>query len=56
MLATMLNQLDNVLSPSEEPFLLYFHPKYGKTTIWGNKIKKQFLDDFLLMHERNFEL
>jgi len=56
MLATMLNQLDNVLSPSEEPFLLYFHSKYGRTTIWGNKIKKQFLDDFLLMHERNFEL
>jgi len=56
MLATMLNQLDNVLSPSEEPFLLYFKPKYGKVTLWNNELKKQFLDDFVLMHERNFEL
>lgn len=56
MLATMLNQLDKVLSPSEEPFLLYFHPRYHKVTKWTKEIKKQFLDDFVLMHERNIDL
>jgi len=56
MLATMLNQLDDVLSPSEEPFLLYFHSKYKNTKIWTRAIKKQFLDDFILMHERNIDL
>lgn len=56
MLATMLNQLDEVFSPSEEPFMLYFHSRYHKVTKWTNKIKKQFLDDFILMHERNIDL
>lgn len=56
MLTAMLNTSDHVLSPSEEPFLLYFHGKYGHITKWTNDQLNDFVDDFFLLHDKNISV
>lgn len=56
MLTAMLNQHEELLSPSEEPFLLYFHNHYKNKTYWTERDIDIFLDRFWLMAEKNLSI
>jgi hypothetical protein len=56
MLATMLNCSNELISPSEEPFLLYFNKKYGKTTFWSDEKLINFAEEFFLLHDKNLKV
>lgn len=53
MLTAMLNENRNVISPSEEPFLLYFRKKYQKKDYWSKTDIKTFLKKFWWLHEKS---
>jgi hypothetical protein len=55
MLTTMLNESESVLSPSEEPFLIFFHNKYSSKQYWSKPDLEVFLKKFWLMHEKSLE-
>jgi hypothetical protein len=56
MLSAMLNCHEQVLSPSEEPFLLYFYPQYCHKTHWTASDIDLLLDQFWLLAEKNLDL
>mgnify|MGYP000919677054 FL=1 len=55
MLTAMLNQNATVISPSEEPFMVYFEKKYHEKKVWTKEDITKFLNAFWLMHEKNLE-
>lgn len=56
LLSLILNLHPQILSPSEEPFALYFYKSYKNKTLWTNKELLQFIDEFWLMAEKNLDL
>lgn len=56
MLTAMLNRHEQILSPSEEPFLLYMYPYYKNKTTWTEADIEQLLDEFWLLAEKNLDL
>lgn len=56
LLSLMLNLHPDILSPSEEPFALYFWSKYKNKTHWEEKDILDYVDTFFLMAEKNTDL
>jgi hypothetical protein len=56
LLSLMLNLHPNILSPSEEPFALYFWRKYKNKTSWSEKDIANYVDSFFLICEKNTDL
>jgi hypothetical protein len=56
LLSLMLNLHPNILSPSEEPFALYFWRKYKNKTSWSEKDILIYVDSFFLICEKNTDL
>lgn len=56
MLSLMLNLHPNILSPSEEPFALYFWKKYRNKTNWNEEDLYHYVDSFFLIAEKNTDL
>jgi hypothetical protein len=56
LLSLMLNLNDAIISPSEEPFALYFYPKYGNKAEWNSTVIDEFIDEFWLMADKNLLL
>ena len=56
LLSLILNLHPKILSPSEEPFALYFYKSYKNKTVWTDKELHQFIDVFWLMAEKNLAL
>lgn len=56
LLSLMLNINPKILSPSEEPFAVYFYKKYKSKTIWTEKEIKNYVEEFWLMSEKNLSL
>lgn len=56
MLTVMLNQHPEILSTSEEPFVLYFYPKYKYKTRWTEQEIDQFLEEFWLLSEKSLDI
>ena len=52
----MLNLHPNIISPSEEPFALYFYDKYKNKVKWTDYEISNFVDEFWLMAEQSLEL
>ncbi len=56
LLVSLLNEHPNILSTSEEPFLLYFYHYYKNKDLSNPKIIREFIDDFWWMQEENLSL
>lgn len=56
MLSLMLNLNQEVISPSEEQFALYFYKKYKNKSQWNDQDLKQFIKEFYLLFDRNVDL
>ena len=56
MLTMMLNRNDSVLSPSEEPFMLYLYREYHAKSKWTEKEIDQFILYFNRIAEKNLTL
>lgn len=56
LLSLMLNLHPNILSPSEEPFALYFWKKYRNKEDWTEADIEKYVDRFFLMAEKNTDL
>ncbi len=56
LLASLLNEHNNVLSVIEEPFLLYFYRHYKDKILCDPKIIRKFIDDLFWMQEENLGL
>lgn len=56
LLSLMLNANSNVLSPSEEPFAIFFSKKYRNKTSWTEKELNIYVTEFFLMAEKSLEL
>jgi hypothetical protein len=56
LLSLMLNLHPNILSPSEEPFALYFWRKYKNKTSWTEEDIANYVDSFFLICEKNTDL
>ncbi len=56
LLVSLLNEHPNILSTSEEPFLLYFYHYYKNKDLSNPKIIREFIDDFWWMHEKSLTL
>ncbi len=56
LLSLMLNLNTEILSPSEEPFALYFWKKYEKKRSWSKKDILDYVDAFFLLAEKNTDL
>lgn len=56
LLTALLNKHPEILSPSEEPFLLYFYSKYKSKDLSSKKVIQEFYNDFWLMHEKSLNL
>lgn len=56
MFSLILNLHPQVLSPSEEPFALFFYEAYKYKTVWSDAELRQFIDEFWLMAEKSLEL
>jgi hypothetical protein len=56
LLSMMLNINSKILSPSEEPFALYFYSKYKNKTNWTDEDIAEYVDAFWLMAEKNLKL
>ncbi|MFM7667897.1 MAG: sulfotransferase family protein [Bacteroidota bacterium] len=56
LFSLMLNLHPNILSPSEEPFALYFWRKYKNKTSWTEKDIANYVDSFFLISEKNTDL
>ena len=52
----MLNLHPEIISPSEEPFALYLHPKYHKIVAWTDEDISSYVEDFFLLAEKNMDL
>lgn len=52
----MLNLNEKIISPSEEPFALFFYKKYKNKTIWTENELLKFIDEFWLIAEKNLNL
>lgn len=56
MLTMMLNRSESVLSPSEEPFMLYLYREYNAKSKWTEKEIDQFIIYFERIAEKNLTL
>jgi hypothetical protein len=56
LFSLMLNLHPNILSPSEEPFALYFWKKYRNKTYWNENDIIQYVNSFFLIAEKNTDL
>lgn len=56
LLSLMLNLHSNILSPSEEPFAIYFWKKYRNKTYWNEPDIIDYVDSFFLITEKNTNL
>lgn len=56
MLASMLNSSPKVISPTEDPFLLYFSSKYSNKSSWAKQELDQFVDELFLLQDINFNV
>lgn len=56
MLTAMLNNHEQILSTSEEPFVLYFYDHYRNKNNWTEKEIDILLDQFWLLAEKNISL
>jgi hypothetical protein len=56
LLSLIMNLHPQVISPSEEPFALYFHKAYKNKTQWTEPEIHKFIDEFWLMAEKSLEL
>lgn len=56
MLSAMLNTSEKVISPSEEPFLIYLSDHYGSITKWSDDKIDAFVDDVFLLHDKNVKI
>jgi hypothetical protein len=56
LMALMLNLNATIICPSEEPFALYFYPKYGAKKRWTPEVIDQFVEEFWLMADKNLAL
>ncbi|MCX6192021.1 MAG: sulfotransferase [Flavobacteriia bacterium] len=56
LLCLMLNLHPEIISPSEEPFALYLHPKYHKIVAWTEEDIASYVNDFFLLAEKNMDL
>jgi len=56
LLSLMMNLHSNIVSPSEEPFALFFYNYYKHKTQWTEKELLQFVDEFWLIAEKNLDL
>lgn len=56
LLSLMLNLHPNILSPSEEPFALYFWKKYRNKENWSEDDIVKYVDQFFLLAEKNTDL
>lgn len=56
LLSLMLNLHPQIISPSEEPFAVFFYKKYKNKTIWSEDDLKLFIEEFWLMSEKNLDL
>lgn len=56
MLSLMLNLNQEVICPSEEQFALYFYKKYKNKIQWNDQDIKQFIREFYLLFDHNFDL
>jgi hypothetical protein len=51
-----MNLHPQILSPSEEPFALYFYKAYRSKTSWTDNELHNFIDEFWLIAEKSLEL
>ncbi len=56
LLSLMLNLSNHILSPSEEPFALYFYKKYRNKEHWTEKEIDLYVDEFYALAEKNTDL
>jgi hypothetical protein len=56
LFSLLLNLNDEILSPSEETFALYFYKAYAKKEKWSEKDLIKFVDEFWLMADKNLDL
>jgi len=56
MLSLMLNLNQEVISPSEEQFALYFYKKHKDKIQWNDQDLEQFVKEFYLLFDRNVNL
>jgi len=56
LFSMMLNLHSEILSPSEEPFALYFWRKYRHKTKWSEKDISSYVDQFFAIAEKNLDL
>ena len=56
LFSMMLNLHSEILSPSEEPFALYFWRKYRHKTEWSEKDVSSYVDQFFAIAEKNLDL
>jgi hypothetical protein len=56
LFSLLLNLNDEILSPSEETFALYFYKTYVKKENWTEKDLIKFVEDFWLMADKNLDL
>ena len=54
LLSLMLNLHPNILSPSEEPFALYFWKKYRNKENWSEDDIVKYVDQFFLLAEKKY--
>lgn len=56
LLSLMLNLNTQIISPSEEPFAVYFYDRYKHKVVWTDLELIEFIDEFWLVAEKNLEL
>lgn len=56
LLSLMLNLNSEILSPSEEPFALYFYRKYRNKINWSRDDISKYVQEFFLLAEKNTTL
>jgi len=56
LLSLILNLHPQILSPSEEPFALYFYKSYKHKVVWTDKELQDFINEFWLIAEKSLEL
>jgi hypothetical protein len=56
LLSLMLNLHSEILSPSEEPFAIYFWKKYRKKKSWNEIDIIEYVDSFYLIADKNTDL
>ena len=56
LVSLSLNLNSKILSPSEEPFAIYFYKKYKLKKEWSSLEIKNYVDEFWWMAEKNLDL